>query len=147
MSSYITNADIEQRLGTAKAIELTDDEGTGVPNEDRLAEARLGAEGEIDSYLARRCAVPIDLTAWPELAGLLVSVALDLAEYRLYLRKPPIPEDTVRRRTEAVAWLGRAAAGEVVLPSATTLTANPATLEPGGATSPRVFSREQLEDL
>jgi len=50
---YVTNADIENRLGSAAYVQLTDDEGTGSANEDRVDEARLGAEGEADSYLAR----------------------------------------------------------------------------------------------
>ena len=61
--SYLANSDIEKRLGAAAYVQLTDDEGTGSANQDRVDEARLGAEGEANSYLARRYAVPVDLSA------------------------------------------------------------------------------------
>ncbi|NUQ48213.1 MAG: DUF1320 domain-containing protein, partial [Phycisphaerae bacterium] len=99
---YITDDDIKARLGPAAYVQLTDDEGTGVENLERLAEARLGAIGEADSYLAGRYAVPVDLTAHPELAAVLRSFVLDLAAYRLHQRRPPVPPDVVRRHDEAV---------------------------------------------
>ncbi|HUX30626.1 MAG TPA: phage protein Gp36 family protein [Thiobacillus sp.] len=51
--SYVTNADIEKRVGPAAYVQLTDDEDTGSANEDRVDEARLAAEGGVNSYLAR----------------------------------------------------------------------------------------------
>ncbi len=124
--AYVTNADIEDRLGPKAYVELTDDEGTGSANTDRVDEARLGAEGEVDSYLARRHAVPIDVTGQEELAGTLASITLDLAAFRLHCRRPPVPEDVLGRRDRAAAWLRQVASGEVVLPSGSELPGNPA---------------------
>jgi len=115
--AYISNSDIETRLGSAAYVQLTDDAGAGVANQEVVDEARAGAEGEVDSYLARRFAVPVDLARNPELSGILRSIALDLAEYRLRLRRPPVPAEATERRIAAVSWLKRVAAGEVQLPA------------------------------
>ena len=78
--SYVTNADIEERLGSDPYVQLTDDDGDGVADVGVVDEARLGAEGEIDSYLARRFQVPIDLTTHADLSGVLASFTLDLPD-------------------------------------------------------------------
>ncbi len=85
---YVTNADIEERLGTLAYVQLTDDTGSGAADLDKVNEARLGAEGEVDSYLAARYAVPVDLVAHPELSAVLRTFVLDLVEYRLRNRRP-----------------------------------------------------------
>jgi len=146
--SYASNADVEERLGTAAYVQLTDDAGSGSADEDKVTEARLGAEGEVNSYVGRRHAVPVDVTGHEELAAVLKSVTLDLVEYRLHARRPPVPEEMRRKRESAVRWLQRVASAEVVLPTRTEVESNPA----GGVTgevvgSPRVMSREELEDL
>lgn len=145
---YVTNADIEKRVGPAAYVQLTDDEGTGSANEDRVDEARLGAEGEADSYLARRHAVPVDLSGHPQVQAVLVGFVLDLAVYRLHARRPPVPQDVVRRREEAVRWLRGVAEGEVYLPAGDVVEANPA----GGivaeaSSAERMFDRSGLERL
>lgn len=141
--TYITAADIEARLGTAAYIALTDDEATGSANAARVDEARLGAIGEADSYLAVRYATPIDLSPHAELAALLKSFVLDLAEYRLHGRRPPVPDDIVRRRQEAVTWLSRVAGGAVQLPVTAAVESNRSRgllAEVSG--SQRVFTRD-----
>ena len=115
---YITNADIEERVGGVAFVQLADDDGNGVADVGVVDEARLGAEGEVNSYLGRRHAVPISLTTHPDLTDVLASFTLDLAEYRLRLRRPPVPEDARRRRDQAVEWLTRVAEGRIELPSA-----------------------------
>jgi len=115
--AYITDADIEERLGSATYVQLTDDDGDGIADAGIVDEVRFGAEGEVDSHLARRFSVPIDLNVHPELAGLLKSVSLDLAEYRLRLRRPPVSDAAVRHYDGAIEWLRRVAEGSVELPS------------------------------
>ncbi len=146
--SYITNADIESWLGTAAYIQLTDDDGSGSADEAKVDEARLGAEGEANSYLATRYRVPVDLTAEPEVAAVIRTFVLDLASYRLHSRRPPVPEDVVRRREEAVTWLGRVASGLVQLPAALAPPENPALGEIARTDGPgRTMTRESLEDV
>lgn len=145
---YVTNAQIESRLGTAVYVQLTDDAGSGVADAAKVDEARAAAEAEVDSYLARRVRVPIDLTRHPELGGLLGGLVLDLAAYRLHSRRPPVPADVVRRRTEAIAWLERAARGDVVLPATTPVDPNDTTGIAGTAVgAARELSRETMREL
>jgi phage gp36-like protein len=145
---YITNADIEVRVGTAAYIALTDDAGTGSADVAKVDEARLGAEGEVNSYLATRYQVPVSVAAESEVAAVLKTFVLDLAAYRLHSRRPPVPADVVRRRQEAVEWLAGVASGMVQLPSALPLAVNAATGIVGAAGgAPRTMTREALRDL
>lgn len=142
---YISNSDIERRLGTTMYIQLTDDSGAGVADELKVDEAREGAEGEANSYLAARYQTPVDLSAHPELAAVLTSFVLDLAEYRLHNRRPPVPADIVRKRVEAVTWLGNVATGVVHLPAMTTVAADSSRAPLAEAFGPeRVFTRESM---
>ena len=146
--SYITNDDIEAWLGTETYIELTDDTGSGSADQAKVDEARQGAEGEANSYLATRYEVPVDVSAEVEVGAVLRSFVLDLAAYRLHSRRPPVPEDIVRRREEAVTWLARVASGVVQLPSALAMRENTALSTLGQAEGPkRIMTRESLDDL
>jgi phage gp36-like protein len=146
--SYVTNAEIEARVGTAAYVALTDDSGTGTADTAKVNEARSGAEGEANSYLATRYQVPVNVAAESEVAAVLKSFVLDLAAYRLHNRRPPVPEDIVRRRGEAVQWFSRVATGVVHLPAALPLAANPALVTGRQmAGSERVMTRETLSDL
>jgi phage gp36-like protein len=117
--AYIVNQDIIDRVGTSRAAQLTTDSGT-TPSQAVLDEVRGGAEGEANGYLARRYAVPVDLTAHADLAGTLKTFVLDIAVYRLHLRRPPAPDHAAQSRKEAVEWLKLVAKGEIVLPAAVT---------------------------
>jgi phage gp36-like protein len=146
--SYVTNAEIQSRLGTQVYIQLTDDTGSGSADVAKVDEARLGAEGEVNSYLATRYAVPVNLSGESEVQAVLKSFVLDLVSYRLHSRRPPVPADIVRRREEAVTWLGRVASGLVQLPSAVTLAENASMGPLPQAVRPaRSMTRESLENL
>ncbi|MBI1825876.1 MAG: DUF1320 family protein [Planctomycetes bacterium] len=119
--AYITNTDISTRLGASTYLQLTDDDNDGVADSAVANEARIGAEGEVNTYLARRYQTPIDVIANSELAGLLASVTLDVVEYRLRLRRPPVPTDTQQRFARTVVWLEAMASGAIALPSLTVL--------------------------
>ncbi len=146
--AYVTNNDIEERLGTAAYIQLTDDTGSGSADIDKVDEARLGAEGEVNSYLGRRYAVPIDLAAHAEVADVLKSFVLDLVEYRLHSRRPPVPSAVSSKRNQAIAWLDRVARAEVILPSVDPIAENPATgLAAETSSNERIFTRDELDAL
>jgi phage gp36-like protein len=124
--AYITNADIELRLGSAAYVQLTDDDGNGVADTPVVDEARLAGEGEVNGYLARRFLAPIDVSTHAELADVLKSVTLDVVEYRLRLRRPPVSGDTRRRYEQTLAWLRGVAEGRIELPASSGLEANAA---------------------
>jgi phage gp36-like protein len=139
--------DIAERLGGGALVQLADDNGDGVADTAVVDEARLGAEGEVNSYLARQYSTPIDLTVHPELADLLASVTLDIAEDRLRSRRPPVAEDAVRRIAQTRIWLQRVAAGEAELPAWSPVSVS--TLRGTVATSfgeDRLLSRDELAD-
>ena len=143
--AYVTNADIEARLGTSTYLQLADDDGNGVADAAVVEEVRQGAEGEVKSYLAARYAVPVNTAVHPEVAGLLKSLTLDLAEHRLRSRRVPAPDDAVRRRREAIEWLGRLAEGIVELPTLAPVSANAARGKLVAVGGPgRVLSRDEL---
>lgn len=119
--SYITNSDIETRLGSQAYVQLTDDDGDGTANSDVVDEARLGAEGEVNGYLARRYQVPIDVGTYTELSGLLASICLDLVELRLRSRRPPAPREAIERAERTRLWLKGVAGGSIALPGVGTL--------------------------
>jgi phage gp36-like protein len=146
--AYVSHADIEERLGTATYVQLTDDAGTGSADLDKITEAQLAAEGEVNSFLGRRYAVPINLTNHSELSGLLKSITLDLIEFRLHARRPPVASDIRYKREAAMNWLRGVASGQWVLPSSSEIDANTGSGILGEATGPdRVMTSEELEDL
>ena len=124
--AYVTNSDIELRLGQAVYVQLTDDDGNGTADAAVVDEARLAAEGEVNSYLARRFAVPVDVTTHADLAAVLKSVTLDAVEYRLRVRRPPVSSDGTRRYLQAIEWLEGVAQGIISLPAQSELAPNPA---------------------
>jgi len=146
--AYVTTNDVQERLGDQLYVELTDDTGNGSADLDKVNEAIEGAEGEVNSYLGRRYAVPVSLSGQSMISQVLKSFVLDLVEHRLHSRRPPVPEDVRRKRGEALVWLKRVADGEIVLPTATTVPLSGAATIPGDAVgSPRELTRDELSSL
>lgn len=141
--SYATNADVQTRVGTIRYVQLTDDSASGVADESKVTQARVAAEAEVNSYVGRRYAVPVSTAGQGDVAAALLAVTVDLAEHRLYERRPPVPEDVRRRREAAIQWLEAVASGAVVLPASVELA------EAGGRVTVsgrgRVLTREEME--
>ena len=145
---YLTNADIEERLGSKAYVQLADDDGDGTADVGVVDEARLAALGEVNGYLAQRYETPIDTSIHTELAPLLQSISLDLAEYHLRSRRPPVPSTALRRRDQAVVWLRRVASGSISLPSIKPLASNTTRGTIASALGDkRVLSRKTLDDF
>lgn len=145
--SYVSNTEIQQRLGNAAYVQLTDDDGDGAPDAVVVDEARLAGEGTVNSYLARRFQVPIDLAVHPDLAPLLKSITLDLVEQRLRERRPPVPDGTIARHRDAVRWLQAVADARIELPSAAPLARRTVDGPIAQSTGDeRLLSREELAD-
>ena len=117
--AYISNQDLITRVGSDAALQLTTNSGDIIAGP-VLDEVVGGAQGEADGYLARRYAVPVDLTAHADLAATLKSFVLDIAEYRLRALRPPVPEAARRKRDDAVKWFTLISEGKIVLPASVT---------------------------
>lgn len=138
---YVTLSDIETRLGPAALVQLTDDAHTGEVNLAVVAETVDGAEGEVNSHLALRYTVPMDGVANPDAVAVLRSIVLDVVEYRLHARRPPVPAEVAAKRAAAVDWLKNVAEGRVVLP------ATAAGFRAAITGNARILSREEMEDF
>jgi phage gp36-like protein len=93
--AYCTLEDMEKALPSQAVTQLTDDEGDGTRVQERVDEAIAKADGEIDTYLGGRYAVP--LSSVPEIVR---SCSVDISVYHLYKRKveevPPTRDDAYR---------------------------------------------------
>lgn len=145
--AYIANTDLQTRVGAAAYVQFADDDGDNIADTAVVDEIRLAAEAEINSYLAARYQVPVDLGAHGDLSDMLKSVTLDVAEYRLRLRRPPIADDARRKYEQTVAWLSRIATGVIALPAAANVSANTARGTVATTTGDRrVLSRDELSN-
>jgi phage gp36-like protein len=102
----------------------------------------------VDSYLARRYAVPVSTVGSTDLALALKAITVDLAVHRLYERKPPMPADIRLRRDAAIAWLKAVGDGGVVLPASTELAPNQTQgVRAKAVGGQRILTPEELVDL
>ena len=99
-----------QRFGNSELLHLTDPTGSNTVDAALVALALADAGGEVDSYLAAVLTEP--LTVVPPR---IVSVACDLARYRLYALAGGEPEQVQERYDAAVRWLKDIATGKARL--------------------------------
>lgn len=152
---YVTAQDLAAGLPEPVALYLVDDDARGALRmlsgdfwpeiAQRLDRACDDANAEVDSYLLQRYELPLS-----SIPPVLAARALDVARYRLFLRRG-IREQTADEAIEraykvAIAWLRDVAAGRAALP----LPIN----QPAATNSslgPRITSRQEimreLEDL
>ena len=143
--SYITNNDLQTRVGSPAYLQLADDNGDAAADAAVVDEIRAAAEAEVNSFLAARYQTPIDIAAHTDLTELLKSVTLDIAEYRLRARRPPVAGDTVQRYKRTIEWLTLIAQGAINLPSLAEISA-PSSRGIIAATTgePRLLTRDEL---
>lgn len=120
--AYVTTTQLSARLGTTLYARLTD-RVNGTTASDSVAQQLVDEAAAIaDSYLARRYATPVDLTARPELADVLAARVLDLAEWGAWQSSPFVsdpPQRIHRLREAATRWLQDVADGRIALPATT----------------------------
>lgn len=104
---------LQQRMPEQTLIDLTDDAGAGVVNQEVIDRTIGDADTEIDSYLAGRYLVPVS-----PIPALLQRLSLDLAVEILYGRKPELdlPEAVKAAAKNARSLLARIAAKDAHLP-------------------------------
>ena len=143
--SYCTVVDIQNIVPEQDLIELTDDTlPPAMVDQDRVDRAISDAGELIDGSLRGRYTLP--LTPVP---GLINTLAVDLAIYRLYSRRIKLtpPEVVGERHKEALKLLEQIRSGRISL--GTENVGGDPTPNAGGpqiSVPDRVFSRETLED-
>ena len=110
MGNYITQTDIENRIGEERLIELTDDDGLNTVNTTVLDQLISEAEGEVDGYLCKQYSVPL-----PSPPAIIKAICLDIVVYRLYGRREGTPEDVEKRYQNAIRYLEKVSKNQVSL--------------------------------
>jgi len=101
--AYSNDEDIFDRLSEQKVRELTDDDGTGSVDTERLGRLREQATRKVDLYVRRRYDLPIEDE---EALDVLADIEVDLLAYLLYARRPiETPEDVENDRKQALSDL------------------------------------------
>lgn len=143
--AYATLPLILERIDEQTVINLTDDVAADVVGQDAVDRAIADADTEIDSYIGKRYATPVD-PAPP----LLIRLSLDLAIEILYSRRPHVetPEAVVRAAKNARALLANIAANKADIPGLqeadlSGTSASGASFSAEG----RIFTRSSLRDL
>jgi len=106
---YCTIDDIKKMIDAMRLIRLTDDEGSGSINVERLQEAIDSAAVEIDSYIGGRVALPIVGDVPPMLNKLNVDIAIYNVYSRVAEKTPAVRADRYR---DAIRFLEKFSEGK-----------------------------------
>lgn len=123
MSTYCTQADLQDVIADLRLAELTAESGT-TADAAIVTKAITAASGLIDRYLCGRYAVPVtDTTA----LSVLLPTCTSIVKFRLYDRRNVKTEGNPAQAEydEAIAWLKSVADGDLSLPPTTTEAVTP----------------------
>lgn len=110
--AYCTSNDLTKAIPEATLIQLTDDDGAGLLDAEKIEDAIDSAAEEIDSWIGARVGLPITGTAPPILGKL----NADMAIYNLYSRvMEEIPDVRSERYQNACRILAKIAEGKISL--------------------------------
>lgn len=109
--AYITQDDIEHRIGLDDLKALADYDGDAAPDADVVAQAIADAQGEVDSYLQVKFAVPV---AAP-IPAVLQMHCTGMAVYYLQLGRDSVTENYRKAYEDAIKWLKDVVAGKASL--------------------------------
>lgn len=143
---YASVDDLVEELTEERALELTDDENSGMlaaaPVQARLSDALVDASALIDSYAGGRYVVPFVTTP-----AIVSRYTTTIATYYVHLRRPNVPDSIQLAYDHAIAWLKDVAKGTVTLGE----TEEPPVGVPDAArevravvAGPQIFTRESL---
>lgn len=108
--TYSTTDDIKNILPEDALIQLTDDNGLGVIDQEKIDRAIAQADAEINAYCGRRYVIPF--TTVPEIVR---KMSIDIAIYHLYARRDVMPEIRGDRYKDAVKQLTDISRGFITL--------------------------------
>lgn len=148
MGNYASNQQLIDRFEDEAAVAHLTHNPDGSPDQELLTRAIDSAEGLIESYLAMRYDVPVDVSADLRLAASLRGVTLDLAQFNLMSANSLVPDSMKLIYDRVLKWLQDIAAGKAVLPAAATPNSTGARA-PGLTSSfaTRQFTRDNVSGL
>jgi phage gp36-like protein len=137
--AYCTQDDILNLLNETALIQLTDDDGAGEIDTDKVTRARADADATIDAYCQDRYAIPLS-----PVPSKIRQISVDIAAYNLYSRSDlAMPEIRADRNKEAIRFLEKVAEGRIKLGSATpspSNTDNAVNMD----SNDRIFTRDKM---
>lgn len=106
---YCSLTDLANAETSAQLIQLTDDEGSGAVNTDRITAAVTEADSTVDAYLRGKVAMPAETPA------VIRQISVELAVWNLYRRRmgSNMPESVLARKKDALRMLGDVASGVI----------------------------------
>jgi phage gp36-like protein len=136
---YCTLDDLKKQVAEPVLVELTDDEGLGTINTERVGRAIEDATDLINSYAAARYQTPLN-----PVPGVIRKIAVDIALYNLFSRRgydeESADKSVVDRYKAALTFLEQLAKGLVSIGVSQPPTEGGATIQSGG----RIFSRDTM---
>jgi phage gp36-like protein len=117
--AYATAADLEAAFGVKELILLADRDRDQTPDPAVMARAIEDAEGEINSYLAKRYVLPLD-----PVPAQIRAITCDIARYRMDAANPRTA--TKERYEAALATLRDLSIGKATLGASAALAGDPA---------------------
>lgn len=136
--AYCTLDDLKDQISEDELIQLTDDDGSGSVDMEKIDGAIASADALIDGYCGKHYSVPFSPTP-PIIRDFSVIIAI----YKLFARRQGAPEDRRTRYKEAVRFLEKVSEDKIKLGSATpatTHTRNSVEIESGD----RIFTRDKM---
>jgi phage gp36-like protein len=149
--AYVTTSMLSDRLGTTLYARLTDRVNGSVADATTAQQIVDEAEALANSYLAKRYATPVDLTAHPEVASTLEARVLDLGEYTAWRTSPFVNSVSDRVgsiQVEALRWFEQVSAGRIHLPASSVPASRTAEDDsPRFTGEARTFTADELDGL
>lgn len=137
--AYSVQADILEQLDETVLIQLTDDDGAGEVDDDKVTRAISDADATIDAYCQGRYEVPLD-----PVPDKIRQISVDIAIYNLFSRRDDTaPERRIERHKEAIRFLERMADGKITLGSATPAQVN-TSHSVNISANDRIFDRDKM---
>lgn len=121
---YATLEDIEELYGFDLLVRVADPNKTGAPDPELVAKGLQGADDIINAYLSAQYTVPVS-----PVPGMIRSAAVDIAVYRLALKRSIRTDEMRQRYEDALAILDKISKGQIGLGLAPSDTNGDGTIE------------------
>ncbi len=139
--AYCTQDDIISQIGEEILIQLTDDDGVGEVDADRVSAAIANADAEINSYCGMKHSVPFS-----PVPPTIKAASVDIAIFNLRSRRSGASDTAEHERyRERIAWLKDVAKGIATLGEDDPDGVPTEVHAPEIVSNTRVFSRETMK--